>query len=307
MLCDLPVYETLTAGTIETLDNALEQVFNLEEVSRGNDWEALIYVYGYFNRDVTPEEIGAVAERWRGTPVENREPDYPTYIHVIDAVCKPLSMGPLSGGGTVEALEIALPLLIEGLTQAPQPGRAFHPPSHAALVLCPLYDRWPQQTPEGAVVRKHLGNREVFIRRVGDQLVGTQANPAELPDYAYGFYAYSGRYIANALARMDARSARPVLRASLEVYQDKGASDSTVTYTRRALVALGDAVERKAFEADLADSARHEGAVAQLVWLTRNGGTETRAYAGQLLGSALECDAGTALETWFERQLPAEE
>lgn len=295
--CDPGVYETLSPEAIEAADNAIEHIVSFEEIHRGNDWEPLIYAYGFFNRDVTPEEIRAVGDTWYGLSEDERKPIYPTYVHAIDAVCKPLSMGPLTNGETLEAMGVALPLLKSCLTQPPAEGRAFHPPSHAVLVLSPMYDRWAEGTPEGDLLRKELGSRDEYIRLVEAQMVGSRDDRLDLPEYMYTFYPTSGMYIANALARMNAREAVPTLKHSLIVYEVKGARDVVLAYTNRALVALGDESSRTAFEKQPDE--------ATLVWLCRNGTGETVTYASGLLGQSLQCEPAEALTHYFEKQLAA--
>jgi hypothetical protein len=211
-------------------------------------------------------------------------------------------MGPLAdAASTRDALAVAVPMLKEMLTQPPLPGRAFHPPSHAALILVPLYGRWTEGH-ESEIVREYLGDRDTFGKLLADQLVAARRSSTPIEDFEKSFYAYTGRYLANALARFDARSAVPALKTSLEAYRAWGGQAATVAYTERALVALGDADARSGFEAQLADPAQRDAALATLVWLCRNGQGETLRYASTLLGTALEVDATQALDTWFLRQ-----
>ena len=303
LVCDTQIYETLSAETIAAVDAALERVFDLPHIQRSTEWEPLIYVYGFFNRNVTVDAITDVRDAIAAIPEADLNRLYVTYPHTVDAVCKPLAMGPLeSAEATAAALEAAVPMLKEMLTQPPLPGRAFHPPSHAALILPPLYDRWAGRVPEGEVLRAHLGDRDAFARLLYEQLVGGREKEAPLEEYARGYYAYTGRYLANALARFDARDALPALKKSLAAYRAWGASGATIRYTERALVALGGVDARADFERKL-DGAERESAVATLVWLCRNGRDETLSYAARLLGEALDVDADAALDTWFKRQL----
>ncbi len=305
LVCDPDVYDTLSMETIHAVDDALEQAFTMDDINRDTTWEPLIYVYGFFNRDTSAAEIARVRDRWVAVPEEEREPYYPTYPHVIDAVTKPLAMGPLfNPEETGRALSVAVPMLRSMLVQSPLPGRAFHPPSHAALVLGPLYDRWAEDPALAVHVRTWLGSRAKCAALMAGQLVGSLPDRSGLQPFEYTFYAYTGRYLANALARFDAGEAVPALRESLAVYRAQGSSDATIAYTRRALVALGDETERAEFEESLA-SDDNVAAVSTLVWLCRNGGGEARAYASGLLGKELNVAPEKALQTWFERQLAA--
>lgn len=55
--CDRDICDTLMPDTIEALDDALERLFTIEDINFDHRWEDLLYVYGFFNRDVTVEEI----------------------------------------------------------------------------------------------------------------------------------------------------------------------------------------------------------------------------------------------------------
>ncbi len=302
LMCDRGIYETLSTGTIAALDDALEGVFTMDDIKRDTEWEPLIYVYGFFNRDTNAKAIIRIHDWWIKIPPEEREPYYPTYPHAIDAVTKPLAMGPLFNRmETGPALDVAVPQLRSMLLQPPLPGRGFHIPSHAALVLGPLYERWANDPEYGPHVKTYLGTRDEFEALLAGQLIGALPGTSDLPDFAYGFYAYTGRYIANGLARLDARLALPALRQSLEIYQKHNAPDSTIAYTRRALAALGDEAERGALEQSLASG--DEPALATVVWLCRNAQGEGQTYAEDLLGKQLGVPAHDALETWFKKQL----
>jgi len=302
LVCDPEIYETLSTAAIEAVDNALESAFTMTDIKRDTDWEPLIYVYGFFNRDTNVQELIEIHDQWIAIPVEEREPYYPTYPHAVDAVTKPLSMGPLFNPmDTGPALDVAVPQLRAMLLQPPIPGRGFHVPSHAALVLGPLYERWADDPEHRTRVTAYLGVRDEFEALMAGQLIGSLPDTSDLEDFAFGFYAYSGRYIANALVRLDSGLAVPALRQSLEVYRAHDAPGATIAYTRRALVALGDEAERKAFEESLA--AGDESAVATLVWLCRNARAEGEEYASTLLGKELGVPAGEALDAWFKQQL----
>lgn len=303
LAADREVYDTLATETIEAVDNALEAVFDLSDIHRSTDWEPLIYVYGYFNRDVRSEDIRRVADLWRAIPHSEREPLYPTYPHVIDAVCKPLSMGELAAGDTADALEAAIPALREQLLTPARPGRSFHSPSHASIVLAPMYDRWPEGSRERGIIERILGTREDFIRLLIGQIVGSIANPDTLPEYAYPFYAYSGRYIANALARLDARAAVGVLLRSVDVYEERARDPLAVAYTRRALVALGDNEAREELRVRIANDQTQKDAVRELVWLCRNCHGEGLDFAQTTLARQLGVAPEMALRAYFENEL----
>lgn len=298
LVCDRDVIGTLSNETIEAVDDAIESTMSLDDLARGG-WDRLGYVYGFFNHDVTVKEIKRVADGWDAIPEDQREPHYPQYVHLIDAVCKPLSIDGLqSDQETSAALAIALPLLKSMLLQKPKPGRAFHPPSHAALILGPLYERWERSEKHRLQLLEYLGDRQEFVALMLGQLVGARNDRMDLTDRDYAFYAYTGRYLANALARLNARAALPALQHSLDVYQAKGVAASTTDYTRRSLIALGDESERTQLEQGTPD---HVISIA--VWLARNGQGETAAYGRRLLGDVLRCDPGEAIERHFRGRL----
>lgn len=302
LVCDPGIYETLATGTIEAVDTAIESVVTMEDIKRDTDWEPLIYVYGFFNRDTNAGEIVRIQDQWVSIPADEREPYYPTYPHAIDAVTKPLSMGPLfDPQETTQALNVATLLLRAMLLQPPLPGRGFHVPSHAALVLGPLYERWENDPRLGVHVKQHLGTRDELEALMAGQLVGAQPDLANLDDDAFSFYAYTGRYLANGLARLDARVAVPALRQSLEIYRAHDAPETTIAYTERALAVLGDAEARARLEKALA--AGEEDALLTVVWICRNAQGESSAYGCALLGEQMSVPADAALEVWFRREL----
>ena len=304
LACDHAVYQTLTPATVRAVDEALETAFTLKEIGLSNDWNPLAYVYGFFNRDVTPEEIESVREGWLAIPEDEREPSYPTYVHLIDAVCKPLSMGPLSNAvETSRALAIAIPLLKSMLEQQPKPGRAFHVPTHAALTLAPLYDMWSKSEEFGPIIREFLGDRHQFVRLFTAQLVGNRSDRMYLSKADTNFYFYSGRYLANALARFGASEALPALRASMEVYRSKSAPQSTIHYTQRALIALGDQDARREFEDSIHRDADKQEEMKTAVWLCRNGQGETVEYGRRKLAEMLDCESKVSLEIYFKKRL----
>jgi hypothetical protein len=304
--CDPAIYDTLAPETIAAVDDGLEALFDLEDIGQDNHWEPLVYTYGFFNRDVTPGTIREVLAAWDALSDEEKAPRYPTYIHVIDAVCKPVSMGPIGDRATTrDVLEIVMPVMKAQLLREPAPGTAFHPASHACLVLGPLYDRWADDPDFGPLVREHLGTRDEFEAMMASPLPGGPDQETPLSDMAYGYYGYIASYLANTLARLDARSTIPALERSLTVHEARGAQGRAVAYTRRALLALGQPEAREAFEEQLADPGQRDDSVKTLVWLARNGQGETKAYAEEKLGDLLGSPPGDALETYFQQELDA--
>jgi hypothetical protein len=302
LVCDPEIYATLSTATIAAVDAALEGAFTMADIKRDTDWEPLIYVYGFFNRNTNVQELIQLHDQWIAIPVEERDPYYPTYPHAIDAVTKPLTMGPLFNPmDSGPALDVAVPQLRAMVLQKPIPGRGFHVPSHAALVLGPLYERWENDPEHRTRVTVYLGVRDEFEALLAGQLIGSVPDTSKLEDFAFDFYAYSGRYFANALVRLDSGLAVPALRQSLEIYRARNAPEATTAYTRRALVGLGDEAERKALEDSLA--AGDESAVDTLVWLCRNARNEGKIYAATLLGKELGVPAEEALDAWFRQQL----
>ena len=298
--CDPEIYQSLSPDTIEAIDNSLETLFNYEDIERDNTWEALVYVYGFFNHDVTPALIREVLTRWDELSDEEKGPRYPTYIHVIDAVCKPLSVGPLENAeSTTAALELVILAMKQAFLATPKPGTAFHPPSHACLVLGPLYERWIDDETYGPVVKKHLGDRASFEAMMGSRLTGGLQSGDPESHVAYGYYAYIGSYLANAIARLNARSTVPALLNSLKVYEKHGSEGRVANYTQRALLALGETDARNVYESNLADPSKRDECMTLAVWLARNGQGETRIYGLEKLGQLLGCEAATALDTYF--------
>jgi hypothetical protein len=294
LLCDRGVLETLSRDTVESVDDALESAFTLDEYLAGNRWEAMCYVQGFLNHDVTAAEIRAVRSRWENMTPAERAPVYPTYVHVIDVVTKPLSVWALATPEeTTAALEEAVPLLKSMLLQALERGTAFHPPSHAALVLGPLFERWENHP----VVTKHLGDRATFEALLTGRLVGAQPDHADFEPWQHAFFAYSGQYIANTLARMDVRSAVPTLQETLTIYQQTNARRRAIPYTQRALIALGDPTARAKLEAKGPD------AITTAVWLARNATGQGRAYGENLLGKLLNCSPEKALNLHLQQLL----
>ncbi len=302
--CDPEIYDTLSETTIEAIDNSLETLFSLEDIDRDNHWEPLIYVYGFFNRDVTLEIIQEVIARWDGLSDEEKGPRYPTYIHVIDAVCKPLAMGALRDTDqTRAALELVIPAMKTAFVAAPKPGTAFPPPSHACLVLGPLYERWANDPEFGPFIEAQLGSRTAFEAMMISQLPGGLKNNSPLSHVDYGFHAYIGSYLANAIARLDARTALPALERSMAIYEKHKAKGRVLEYTQRARLALGDAGARADFDAALKDPTQKDACVKTASWLARNGKGETRAYGLNALGALLDSTPDKALDVYFEKEL----
>lgn len=300
---DPEIYDTLAPETIEAIDNSLEGLFTFEDIDRDNLWEPLIYVYGFYNRDVTIAEIAQVLEKWESLSDSEKGPRYPTYIHVIDAVCKPISMGPMGDDdATREMLTLVLPALKTQFLQPPAPGTAFHPPSHACLILGPLYERWVDHEDYAALIEEHLGTRAEFEGMLASQLPGGLSTGPPPSHMAYGYYAYIGGYLANTLARLDARSAVLPLKHSLEIYEKQNEQGRAVAYTRRALLALGEPKSREAFEIRCSDPAQVDDCIKTAAWLARNGKNETRAYGKNVLRRLLDCPPEKALETWLRRE-----
>lgn len=303
LIVDPEIYATLAPETIEAVDNALESIFDLEEINRSTQWEPLIYAYGFFNRDITPGQIAVVRNEVAALTQDQRNKIYHVFPHTVDAVTKPLTMGGLeSPEATREALALVVPMMKAALLQDAMPGRAFHPPSHAVLVLGPLFERWPADTPEGKIIRDHVATRDDLIALLMRQL-SSVALPDREPDRLERIYfGRTGRYAANALVRLDAREAVPALREEHTRFSTPAQEDrEPVRYARRALIALGDPVERAALEATLQtdpDTARDTA-----VWLCRNGHNETAAYGQELLAKLLDCTPEEAMEKHFRALL----
>jgi len=292
------IYDTLAPETIDAVDDALEGLFDLAEISRSNDFEPLIYAYGFFNRDVTPETIRTVIAHWDTLDERERAPVYPMYPHTIDAVTKPLSMGPLATPeDTAEGLRIAVPALKRLYTTKPGPGRRFHVPTHAALVLGPLYERWHDDPEHGTYIREELGGRDAFTAFMTGQLAGALEEPDALGRMELAFYGYSNRYTANALARLGAEAAIPALRKTKALFAENAPDAALDAYILRALVTLGDEEARAAFEA-MADNE----ALPIAEWLLRNGKEEAMAYARREVAKRLECEPDEALKALYARR-----
>ena len=306
LMADPEIYDTLHPESIEAVDHRLEALFDLEAIDRDNHWEPLVYAYGFFNRDVDLQTIRDVVGRWEALSDSEKAPRFPTYIHVIDAVTKPVSMGLMGDVDNTRAvLEIVVPLLKDQFLQPPAPGTAFHPPSHACLVLGPLYDRWIDHPELGGVIRKHLGTRADFEAMLASQLPGGLPGGPPPSHMTYGYYAYIGSYLANTLARLDARSAVPALNRSITIYTEHKAKGRNLAYTRRALLALGDPEARSAFDAMVKDPAQRKEAIDLAVWCARNGRDETREFGLKYLGHLLQCTPEAALDTYFQQEADA--
>ncbi|MDX1564790.1 MAG: hypothetical protein R3236_05250 [Phycisphaeraceae bacterium] len=300
LFCDRDLRPALSAEAVESVDEAIETALSLKALRRGG-WDRLGYVWGFFNHDATAEQIRRLSAEWAAMPEERREPHYPHFPHLIDAVTKPLSVGPVGDPKqTAAALEVALPVLKSFLMQPPKPGRAFHVPTHAALVLGPLHVRWAGTQPHGDIVRKHLGTRKELVDRMLGRLISARKNPENLSPQTLKYDAYTGRYFANVLARLNDRRAAGPLRKSLSIYRQHKLSSATIRYTRRALAALGDAEERRALQqADRTDRMK------TAVWLVRNGRGETVEFGRQLLGDHFNCPPERAMNAYWRMRLEA--
>ena len=302
--CDPEIISTLDPVAIKAVDKSLEGLFDLDKIARDTHWEPLIYAYGFFNRDVSPEQITAVLSRWESLSDKEKSPLNPTYIHVIDAVCKPLVAGELSDRATTrQALEIVLPALKDLYSAPAKSGTFFHAPSHGCLILGPLYDRWIHDDEFGPLITQHLGDRAAFERLLASQLIGVMEKETPLPRMESRYYFYIGSYLSNTLARLNARSALPALERSLEIYKREKVKGQVMKYTQRALLALGNETARAEFEEDLKDAAKQKTCIKTLVWLCRNGRGETKAYGEEKLGALFECNPEEALRKHFELEL----
>jgi hypothetical protein len=306
LVCDREIYETLKPETIEAVDQALETIISTDDFNRDYKWESLFYVYGFFNRNVSVAEIIVARDAIKAMPDKDRQEIYPIYPHTIDALTKTLAMGPLSDASTTaEALKVAVPLLKEMVMAEAQPGLAFHPPSHAILVIAPIYERWvDSQGPEGAVVRELLGTRSEFVAMLESRLVGSVATPHDLPEFHYGFYAYVGQFFANAFARMDARETVEALKRSRDIYMKHGARPSTIAYTNRALASLGDSDARAELEESLSGP-RAAQAVETRAWMCRNLKGEGKTYGQKTLALHMSCEPEEALGAYLAKELEA--
>ncbi len=290
------IYDTLAPETIDAVDDALEALFDLSEISRSNRYEPLVYAYGFFNRDVTPAAMRQVIEQWEALSERERAPLYPTYIHTIDAVTKPLSMGPLANeAATSEALRIAVPMLKQLFMTEPGPGTKFHVPTHAALVLGPLWERWHDHPEHASYIREQLGEREAFAAFMTGQLASTRENADEMGPMELRVYGYSNRYTANALARLGVVEALPALLQTRALFAEALPDERLDSYMERALITLGDPCARARFES-MSDGA----ALPIAEWLVRNGQEEARAYGLRQLAARLDCPPEEALAKLYE-------
>lgn len=302
--CDPEILPTLDPVAVKAVDKSLERIFDFSEIARDTKWEPLIYAYGFFNRDVSPEQIAAVLSQWESLSDKEKAPLNPTYIHIVDAVCKPLVAGELKDRETTRvALGIILPALKDLYIAPAKSGTFFHAPSHSCLILGPLYDRWIDDDEFGPLIKQHLGDRATFEKFLSSQLAGAVEKDTDLTRMESRYYFYIGSYLANTLARLDARSTLPELERSMEIYKREDADGRVMKYTQRALLALGNEMARAEFEGDLKDVTKNEACLKTLVWLSRNGRGETKAYGEEKLGAILECKPEEALRTYFESEL----
>ena len=298
LFCDRRIRPSLSSEAVEAVDGAIETALSLEILRRGG-WDRLGYVWGFFNHDATADQIRKLGEEWAALPEDRREPHYPHHPHLLDAVTKPLSIGPVGDvPQTTAALEAALPVLKSFLMQPPKPGRAYHVPTHAALVLGPLYDRWDGTQTQGPIVRKHLGTRKQLVDLIVSRIVSSRNDLETLSPATLDYYAYTGRYFANVLARLNDRRAAGPLRKSLSIYRKHKLSEASVRYTRRALAALGDTDQRRTLK-----QADRTTRLKTAAWLVRHGRGETVEFGRRLLGGLLNCRPEEAETAYWRMRL----
>jgi len=205
-----------------------------------------------------------------------RDPVYPSFVHLGDRVAKPVSvMRSREPEAMAELLAESIDLLLLFLDQPIAPGRAYHPPTHAAMVLGPLLDRFGDDPVHGALVHDRLGKRDDFIEHLIAMLPGAQADPAGMDEVEYIWRRYVGTFLANVLVRLDARAALPELRATLDLWQARGATEPAIAGTTRALAGLGELGAREELLAS--DEPK------PLLWLARYGTGEGQQWARRSL------------------------
>ncbi len=293
--------ELLHRGSIEAVDDALESVFTLEDIRSGYEWNDLAYVYGFFNHDVPVDDIKRVREGWETMPEEERAKQYPTYIHLIDAVVKPLAYWEKDSRREMNtALEEALPLLHDMLFMEPKPGRAFHAPSHAALITAPMYIRWFHEAGYNSRLTRTIGAKTIYGAKLIDLLLGHHPNPEEMKPDEYKFYTVREYYLANALARLNWRyngKTSERLHKSLEVFQQRGDAERTIHAVERCMAALKDKDIREKWEKDPLQY------VDDYVWIIRNGKQEAVTYATNMLASVMGCPVDKAFELYYKQKI----
>lgn len=301
----------INRNSIEEVDNALETVFNLEDIKNGYEWNSLAYVYGYFNHDVTVEEIQQVSDGWDKLSEEEKAKQFPTYVHLIDAVVKPLAYWEQpSKRKMLNALDVGMPLLNKLLMQKPAPGTAFHAPSHALIILGDLYMRWEEGTKywekDSMYISRpsrHIGAKPIMGRKLNEMCIGSLDNLDSISKEDYRFYAVREQYIANTLVRLFWRNngiSSEYLNKSLKYYQKQGNADKTIHALKRALVALNDPDMRKEFEANPLDH------VEDFVWIIRNGKHESVEYAEKMLAQVIGCPVDKAVELYYKQRISDE-
>ncbi len=281
LLClDPPLFATLAPETVAAIDQAIETCFTLEELGTGDRWDPLAYAWGYFNHNLTADEMAAIRDRWAAIPVAERNPHYPYFIHIIDAAVKPLATIPLDDPERVRPLvEVGLPMLVELLDQPVAEGYAFHPPSHAVIIVGQIHEHLSASPTLRPLVEQHLGDREAMLARLTDSLVGGKGDPAALSETEWRFHTYIGRYSVNALARLGDTAALPAIEQTLGAFAQREANRGVLAYTRRAAAALGNAELR----GELSD--------ADLLWIARNCTGEPREFAETRLRQSLGVEA----------------
>jgi hypothetical protein len=303
---DLDVIITLDLRSVEEIDNALESIFTLDDIRNGYEWNSLAYVYGYFNHDVTLEEIKTVSNGWDELSDEEKAKQFPTYIHAIDAVVKPLAYWEQpSRREMINCLDAAVPLLNKILNQEPASGTAFHAPSHAMLILGDMYMRWEQGTKfwEGdsmyiARPTRYIGAKQAFGKLLNSMCIGSLENPDSLCKDEYRFYAVREYYIANTLARINWRFngvSAEIMKKSLAIYEKQGGAEKTIHAIKRCMIALHDNETRETFAEKPMDH------VEDFVWIIRNGKLEAVTYAETMLAHEIGCPVDKAMEFYYKQ------
>lgn len=284
---------------VEEIDNALEAVFTLDDIRKGYEWNSLVYVYGYFNHDITVKEIQDIANEWYHMPEEEKAKQFPTYIHLIDAVVKPLAYWeqPVLSE-TLDRLEVGVSLLANILKQEPAPGTAFHAPSHGLIISAAMYNRFQNKTMYSSRLTKNIGVKAVYGELLNSLSIGAHPDPGSIEKDLYRFYMVREYYAANALARLNWRFngvTSDILRKSLEIYEKQGGAEKTIHAVHRCMVALKDANARKEFESNL------DNRIEDLVWIINNGKDEAVDYATIMLAKAMNCPVDKAVELYYKQ------
>lgn len=301
----------INRNSIEEVDNALESIFTLEDIKNGYEWNSLAYVYGYFNHDVTAEEIQQVSDGWDQLSEEEKAKQFPTYVHLIDAVVKPLAYWEQpSKREMLNALDAGVPLLKKLLTQEPAPGTAFHAPSHALIILGDMYMRWEQNSKYWendsmyiARPTRYIGAKQVFAQQLNSMCIGSVENPDSLSKDEYRFYAVREYYLANTLARINWRFngvTSDILRKSLSVYEKQGGAEKTIHAIKRCMASLKDKEIREEFSRNSIDH------VEDYMWIIRNGKLEAVTYGTKMLAGLIGCPVDKAVELYYKQLISDE-